>query len=214
MPSLANDPSCRQVAIDALGRLKTRLLSSSSSTDTYSYAGTSEKVVRIANSGGVTTDSVITPAGDRLGVKVGATVNWFVPDLHGNVAASLIATEASIANLTRYDAYGKTIATWSGTGGSSPVGEKSWKYQGRLDVSPTGLASPTPLYDMSARYYSPGLGAFTSIDSVMGGAQNPLSLNRYLYALANPATLQDPSGHYACSGNDPDCKYLQQSVNS
>jgi hypothetical protein len=65
---------------------------------------------------------------------------------------------------------------------------------------------------MSARYYSPGLGAFTSIDSVMGGAQNPLSLNRYLYALANPATLQDPSGHYACSGNDPDCKYLQKSV--
>jgi hypothetical protein len=65
---------------------------------------------------------------------------------------------------------------------------------------------------MSARYYSPGLGAFTSIDSVMGGAQNPLSLNRYLYALANPATLQDPSGHYACSGNDPDCKYLQASV--
>jgi RHS repeat-associated protein len=96
-------------------------------------------------------------------------------------------------------AYGRTIATWSGTGGSTSVGEKSWKDQGRLDVSPTGLASPTPLYDMSARYYSPGLGAFTSIDSVMGAAQNPLSLNRYLYALANPATLQDPSGYYACS---------------
>jgi RHS repeat-associated protein len=198
--------------IDALGRLKTRLLSSSSSTDTYSYAGTSETVVRIANSAGTTTDSITTPSGDRLGVKVGSAVNWFVPDLHGNVAASLIQTEASIANLTRYDAYGRTIATWSGSGGSTPVGEKSWKYQGRLDVSPTGLASPTPLYDMSARYYSPGLGAFTSIDSVLGGAQNPLSLNRYLYALANPVSLQDPSGHYACSGNDPDCAYLQKSV--
>jgi hypothetical protein len=30
---------------------------------------------------------------------------------------------------------------------------------------------------------------------VTGSAQNPLSLNRYLYALANPATLVDPDGH-------------------
>jgi hypothetical protein len=28
----------------------------------------------------------------------------------------------------------------------------------------------------------------------MGSAQNPLSMNRFLYALANPATLVDPTG--------------------
>ena len=64
-----------------------------------------------------------------------------------------------------------TIGT--GSAGGTAVGAANWKYQGRLDVSPSGLA--TPLYDMSARFYAPGLGAFTQLDSVMGGAQNPLS---------------------------------------
>jgi hypothetical protein len=36
----------------------------------------------------------------------------------------------------------------------------------------------------------------------MGGAQNPLSMNRFLYAHANPATLIDPTGHYAVYGDD------------
>ena len=59
-------------------------------------------------------------------------------------------------------------------------------------------ASPaTDLYDFGARSYDPSLGAFTSFDSVSGSAQNPLTLNRYLYANANPATLVDPTGHYS-----------------
>jgi hypothetical protein len=54
---------------------------------------------------------------------------------------------------------------------------------------------------MSARFYSPGLGTFTQLDSVMGGAQNPLSMNRFLYAGANPATMIDPTGHAYIGGN-------------
>jgi RHS repeat-associated protein len=56
-------------------------------------------------------------------------------------------------------------------------------------------SGPADLYDAGARYYSPGLGTFTQFDSVSGSAQNPVSMNRYLYAAANPATLVDPSGH-------------------
>ena len=181
----ANDAT---FTLDALGRFRTRVVNGV--TDTYSYLDTSENVTRVV-SGATTTDSIVTPSGDRLGVRVGTTLNWFVPDPHGNVAGSLDASEATITNSIRYDAYGQTIAT--GTAGGSPVGEKTWKYQGRLDVSPTGLS--TPLYDMSARFYNPGIGAFTQLDTVMGGAQNPLSMNRFLYAHANPATLIDPSGH-------------------
>ncbi len=81
-----------------------------------------------------------------------------------------------------------TAATWP-TGGSPA--STTWKYQGRLDLSPT----TTSLYDFAARDYAPGLGAFTSLDSVLGSAQNPLQLNRFLYAAANPATLVDPDGH-------------------
>jgi RHS repeat-associated protein len=183
--SASNDA---KLTLDALGRFRTRELgpiNSPTTIDTYSYAGPSETVLRIANSGGTTTDSIVSPSGDRLGVKQGTTLNWLLPDLHGNVAAAQDATEATVVNATRYDAYGETLAT--GSGGGTPVGAGYWKFQGRLDVSPSGLN--TPLYDMSARFYSPGIGAFTQLDSVMGGAQNPLSMNRFLYALANPATM-------------------------
>jgi hypothetical protein len=50
---------------------------------------------------------------------------------------------------------------------------------------------------MSARFYAPGIGAFTQLDTFAGGAQNPLSMNRFLYPHANPATLTDPTGHCA-----------------
>ncbi len=50
---------------------------------------------------------------------------------------------------------------------------------------------------MGARLYSPGVGAFTSLDAYAGSAQSPLSMNRFLYAEANPATLVDPTGHTA-----------------
>ena len=194
----ANDAT---FTFDALGRNLTRTVGVSPSTpsvDTYSYVGATETVARIHNvTGGVPvdTDSLVDPAGDRLGVKVSSTINWLVPDLHGSVAASLLANESGFTNALRYDAYGETLATWSGTGGSTPVGEKNWKYQGRLDVSPSGLA--TPLYDGGARYYAPGIGTFTSLDTVAGSAQNPISMNRFLYAEANPATLIDPTGHCA-----------------
>ncbi len=84
-----------------------------------------------------------------------------------------------------------TAAVWP-TGGSPA--SSYWKYQGRLDVSPTS----TSLYDFSARDYAPGLGTFTGLDSVTGSAQSPLSLNRYLYAAADPTTLIDPDGHNTC----------------
>ena len=80
----------------------------------------------------------------------------------------------------RYDAYGETCDVYAPTGAiASP-----WRFQGRILESAEGS---TDLYDFSARSYDPSLGAFTSLDSVAGSAQNPLTLNRFLYALANPA---------------------------
>jgi RHS repeat-associated protein len=70
----------------------------------------------------------------------------------------------------------------------------------RIDLSPAGPGEP--LYDMSARFYAPSLGVFTQLDTVIGSAQDPLSMNRFLYAAANPATLIDPTGHFF-EGFDP-----------
>ncbi len=189
---------------DAFGRFRTRVLATASGTDTYSYAGTGETVVRIANTiSGTTvdTDSIVSPAGDRLGVKAGGIVNWLLPDLHGDIAGSLTQDETTLANAIRYDPYGETLAT--GSAGGTAVGEDAWTYQGRLDIAPEGL--DTPLYDMSARFYAPGIGAFTQLDTYAGTAQHPLSMNRFLYAAANPATLTDPTGHAGCKSNGAKC---------
>jgi RHS repeat-associated protein len=72
------------------------------------------------------------------------------------------------------------------TGVASP-----WRFQGRILESTAG----SDTYDFGARAYVPDLGTFTSLDSLAGSAQNPITLNRYLYALANPVTLVDPDGH-------------------
>ena len=86
------------------------------------------------------------------------------------------------------------------TASGGAVGSAAWRYRGRLDISPAGLG--TPLYAMGARLYSPGVGAFTSLDTVAGSAQSPLSMNRFLYAQADPATLVDPTGHSVIDEND------------
>ena len=80
-------------------------------TDTYWYLGTGEQVVRIANSGGTTTDSILDPAGNRLGVKAAGTVNWLLPDLHGSVAGGLDAAATSLTGAIRYDGYGGDRST-------------------------------------------------------------------------------------------------------
>ncbi len=181
----ANDTA---LTYDAFGRIRTRAVNGV--TDSYSYAGTGSTVVRIAT-GGVNLDSIVSPSGERLAAKSGATVNWFLPDLHGDIAGSLSADETTVTNAIRYDPWGDTMAT--GSAGGTAVAASTWKYQGQLDISPAGLS--TPLYTMGARLYDPGIGAFTSLDSIAGKAQDPLSMNRFLYAQANPATLVDPTGH-------------------
>ena len=175
----------------ALGRAKTRTVATSPdpTTDTYSFIGTGEIVCRISSVAGasnVTVDSLIASDGSRLGTKAGSLFGLLIPDLHGNVAAAVSADFTSTTDALRYDAYGSVAAAVTS---ALPT---PWRYQGRLLVSPSGSAD---LYDAGARFYSPGLGAFTGLDSVTGSAQNPITMNRYLYANGNPATLIDPSGH-------------------
>jgi hypothetical protein len=64
-------------------------------TDTFSYATTSGDVVRIVNTLSGTTDSIVDTMGDRLGNKVGTTLNWLVPDLRGTVGPVLSGSALS-----------------------------------------------------------------------------------------------------------------------
>ncbi len=94
---------------------------------------------------------------------------------------------SAVSDASATTAYGVTVDT-DGSFGSP------WKFQGALDVA----SGSEPLYDIGARMYAPSLGSWTSLDSVAGSAQDPLSMNRFLYAEANPATLIDPTGHAGC----------------
>jgi RHS repeat-associated protein len=113
-------------------------------------------------------------------------------DLHGNVVGDETGTK-TIQDAFRFDAYGETVCAWPSGGSALNL---KWRHQGRLDISPNS----DPLYAANARFYAPSAGVFTQLDSVSGSAQNPRSMNRFLYALANPATFVDPSGHtvYNC----------------
>jgi RHS repeat-associated protein len=163
-------------AYDALGRRRTR--TAGGSTETYSYVG--DLIARIDRGGGNITDSAIDAMGDRL--TVGGA--WTIPNVRGDVAGLLNAAQTAVSDAYRYDPYGVNLDIQGST--TNP-----YRFQGRL------LESTSGQYDFGARQYDPAIGAFTSLDTVMGAAQNPLTLNRYLYVHANPEVMIDPDGHRA-----------------
>jgi RHS repeat-associated protein len=59
-------------------------------------------------------------------------------------------------------------------------------------------------YDYGARYYDPLLRRFLQIDSYIGDPLRPRTLNRYSYALNNPAAYVDPTGNMACNPEQPE----------
>jgi RHS repeat-associated protein len=68
---------------------------------------------------------------------------------------------------------------------------------------------PSGLVAVGRRYYDPRIGRFSTVDSLADLAQ-PQTLAGYTYGLGNPATLVDPTGLAAITGDgvgggDPDC---------
>ncbi len=189
--------SAATFTFDALARNKTRLVGGVT-TDTYGYIGPSESVYEVVTTGtgARTIEAALGPDGSRLALKntTSGTQTWSLFDLHGDLAALENSAMSAVTDALRYDGYGVTVDS-DGSFGSP------WKFQGALDVGP----GAEPLYDIGARMYAPSLGSWTSLDSVMGSAQDPLSLNRFLYAEANPATLIDPTGHWATNGDGDVC---------
>jgi RHS repeat-associated protein len=63
-----------------------------------------------------------------------------------------------------------------------------------------GQHDATGLVHLNSRYYDPTLGHFISADTIVPDIYAPQALNRYAYALNDPATFNDPTGH------SPDCE--------
>jgi len=89
------------------------------------------------------------------------------------------------------------------------VSTREWTPYGvEVGAAQTGLGYTGEWWDgdvgllyLRARWYAPGMGRFTRRDEWQGDRQRPLTLNPYLYVLANPTRYTDPSGHIA-SGSE------------
>ncbi|WP_230986612.1 RHS repeat-associated core domain-containing protein [Cohnella fermenti] len=96
-----------------------------------------------------------------------------------------------------YDAFGN-IVSQTGTI-NSPFRYAGYQYDDESD-----------LYYLNARYYDPKIARFLSEDTYAGKAEDPLSLNRYMYVNNEPVMYYDPTGHWCQSskgshaGSTPD----------
>jgi RHS repeat-associated protein len=139
----------------------------------------SAQVVRETDSTGVTLRSYVVGA-RLLSVSQGVDLRFYLSDGLGSTRLLTNQTGA-VTDTYRYSAYGVLLEH---TGGSA----NAFQFAGQQQDA-SGL-----LY-LRARYYDPATGRFLSRDAYAASDQIPLSLNKYLYALANPVNDTDPSGN-------------------
>jgi RHS repeat-associated protein len=113
---------------------------------------------------------------DRSGVR-----SYYAKDGLGSTRA-LTSAAGAVTDTYTYNAYGNLI-------GSTGTTTNEFLFAGYQSDAATGLDY------LRARYYDAAAGRFTARDSYDGQTSNPLSLNHYAYASADPANRIDPSGH-------------------
>jgi RHS repeat-associated protein len=94
-----------------------------------------------------------------------------------------------------------STATWY-----SPYGEQApmESIPSRLGCQGEITDPDTGAVDMLTRQYLPDLGRFTTRDILFGHPRDPMTLNQFSYAVANPVTFDDPLGLCADPSICPD----------
>jgi RHS repeat-associated protein len=124
----------------------------------------------------------------------GTTVRTLLADGLGSVRLELVGGAVdSAATYATYEPYGKLLAR------SGPSGTV-YGFTGEQHDAATGLVY------LRARYYSPSLKIFLSMDPWAGNPHRPMSYNKYLYVYANPINLTDPTGLDAWWCETPGCQ--------
>jgi RHS repeat-associated protein len=111
-----------------------------------------------------------------------ATTSYYLPDGLGSVRQLANATGAITDSYT-YKPFGDII---------SQTGTTANNYLFAGEQFDPSLA----LYYNRTRYLNASIGRFVSMDTWSGRPRLPLTLNKYLYASANPVNVTDPSGRF------------------
>ncbi len=147
--------------------------------------GSSEVTKVLASAGGtvatLTTAEKAVPAAP--GVPVPGTL-FFVRDYLGSTSLTT-GEDGLLRSRMAYVPYGGVFQP-----GVSGPDDFRPKFQGQE------LDQAAALYYFGARYYDPALGRFLTADTQLGSDLTTLdSLNRFAFALNNPVTFIDPTGH-------------------
>jgi len=110
----------------------------------------------------------------------------YLTDAHGNTVA-LTDETGLVTDTYRYEAYGDILDRT----GTTP---NTYTYTGEQYDADLGMTY------LRARYYTGHLGRFLNMDTWHGRRRNPVTLNKYLYADANPVMGIDPSGNFTLVG--------------
>ncbi len=114
---------------------------------------------------------------------------YFLSDHLGSVSVVLSAT-GTVLEQQRYLPFGQARVMPP----YASVTSTDFTYTGQRNLPGTGLM------DYKARFYSPTLGRFIQPDSIIPGAANPQSWNRFSYVTNNPTRYNDPTGHMRDDG--------------
>ena len=139
-------------------------------------------VIYESNGAGTPVAGYTYGAGDLV-QRLGATPAYYLQDGLGSVVG-LTDAAGTETDRYRYDAWGQRTLTQ----GLTP---NPFAYRGQWNDDASGL-----LY-LRARFFGPATGRFLSRDTAAFRLDDPIDLNRYTYAAANPINNYDPSGYSA-----------------
>jgi RHS repeat-associated protein len=186
-----------------------RLVGANDGSQSVSYTYDVDGIRQSQSVDGVTTDYLVDPNRDYAEVlaEADASGNALVRYTH---ADDLVAQDRGGATAYYHsDALGSTrlLTDPTGTATDSYVYEAFGETEAETgstenDYRFTGevLDQDLGLYYLRARYMDPSVGRFSSMDKWAGRSQRPLTLNKYLYAKADPVGRIDPSGRFSLSG--------------
>jgi RHS repeat-associated protein len=119
------------------------------------------------------------------GCRLTADLFYMASD-HLSSASLMMDTSGTTVSSQRYLPFGEVRTDVGSTNG---ITQTDLGYTGQRNYASFGLM------DFNARFYSPSLGRFTLPDTIIPGATNTQSWNRYTYVDNSPILYNDPTGH-------------------